>query len=139
VGLSLGEWRALQRIDKSVRRSDPRLATTLAIFSRLAADETMPRHERLRIESSRLRAAATLAMLTMLRALHRTGVATWRLLLRAGRGASAAARLLAAWCLRRRAPDLRAGAHPGAAAVSASPAKIRLTGRGSAEPARRAG
>jgi hypothetical protein len=40
-------WR-LRRIGKVVRNADPLLAAKLAIFSRLAAGDPMPGHERLR-------------------------------------------------------------------------------------------
>jgi len=39
-------WR-LRRIGKAVGRADPRLAAKLAMFSRLAAGDPMPAHERL--------------------------------------------------------------------------------------------
>jgi hypothetical protein len=45
--LSMTEWWRLRRIDKAVRHADPRLAAKLAMFSRLAADDPMPGHERL--------------------------------------------------------------------------------------------
>jgi hypothetical protein len=46
--LSLIERWRLRRIGKAVRRADPRLAAKLAMFSRLAAGDPMPGHERLR-------------------------------------------------------------------------------------------
>ena len=46
--LSLIERWRLRRIGKAVRRADPRFAAKLAIFSRLAAGDPMPEHERLR-------------------------------------------------------------------------------------------
>lgn len=45
--LNLKDRRKLRQIDKEVRRTDPRLASLLAMFSRLAAGEPMPAHERL--------------------------------------------------------------------------------------------
>ena len=45
--LSLSERWKLHRIEVAVRRSDPRLAALLAMFSRLAARDAMPPHERL--------------------------------------------------------------------------------------------
>ena len=45
--LSLSERWKLHRIGVAVRRSDPRLASLLAIFTRLAARDAMPPHERL--------------------------------------------------------------------------------------------
>jgi hypothetical protein len=53
--LSLKERRSLRRIGKAVRDADPLLATKLAIFSRLAAAEPMPGHERLPAADSRSR------------------------------------------------------------------------------------
>ena len=47
MGLSLRERWQLHRIEVDVRRSDPRLAALLAIFTRLAARDAMPPHERL--------------------------------------------------------------------------------------------
>jgi hypothetical protein len=49
--LSLTERWRLHRIGKAVHRADPRLAAKLAIFSRLAAGDPMPAHERLRAAS----------------------------------------------------------------------------------------
>jgi hypothetical protein len=45
--LSLIERWRLRRMAKAVGRADPRLAAKLAIFSRLAAGDPMPGHERL--------------------------------------------------------------------------------------------
>lgn len=45
--LSLTERRRLRKIDKAIRRSDPRLAGLISMFSRLAAQDAMPGHERL--------------------------------------------------------------------------------------------
>ena len=45
--LSLSERWKLHRIGVAVRRSDPRLAALLAMFTRLAARDAMPPHERL--------------------------------------------------------------------------------------------
>jgi len=45
--LSLSERWKLHRIEVAVRRSDPRLAALLAMFTRLAARDAMPPHERL--------------------------------------------------------------------------------------------
>jgi hypothetical protein len=45
--LSLIERWRLRRIGRAVGRADPRLAGKLAIFSRLAAGDPMPGHERL--------------------------------------------------------------------------------------------
>ncbi len=51
--LSLMEWWRLHRIGKSVRRADPLLAAKLGIFSKLAARDPMPGHERLRAPGNR--------------------------------------------------------------------------------------
>lgn len=73
--LSVSERRKLHRIDEAVRRSDPRLASLIGIFSRLTAGEAMPAHERLRsrhspIRSSLLAATAVItAMITWLAAM----------------------------------------------------------------------
>ena len=45
--LSLSERWKLHRIEVALRRSDPRLAALLAIFTRLAVRDAMPPHERL--------------------------------------------------------------------------------------------
>lgn len=65
--LSLSEWRELSKIDKAMRRTDPRLASLLAIFTRLAASEAMPGHERLRYRGSQIRAALALVIIAVLR------------------------------------------------------------------------
>ena len=46
--LSLRERRNLRRIDRTLRGADPRLASMLDMFSRLAAGDAMPPHEQLR-------------------------------------------------------------------------------------------
>lgn len=45
--LPFSERRKLRRIGRAISRSDPRLASLLDFFSRLAADDAMPGHERL--------------------------------------------------------------------------------------------
>ena len=45
--LPFSERRRLRRIGKAIGRSDPRLASLLGIFSKLAVDDAMPGHERL--------------------------------------------------------------------------------------------
>lgn len=76
--LSLSEWRELHKIDKTVRRSDPRLASLLAIFTRLAASEAMPGHERLRGRGSHIRAVLSLAIIAVLRMISQTFVLATR-------------------------------------------------------------
>ena len=51
--LSLKERWRLHRIGKTVRDADPLLAGKLGIFSRLAARDPMPGHERLPAAGSR--------------------------------------------------------------------------------------
>ena len=46
--LSLRERRNLRCINRTLRGADPRLASMLDMFSRLAAGDAMPRHEQLR-------------------------------------------------------------------------------------------
>jgi Protein of unknown function (DUF3040) len=46
--LSLRERRNLRRINRTLRGADPRLASMLDMFSRLAAGDAMPSHEQLR-------------------------------------------------------------------------------------------
>jgi hypothetical protein len=48
MGLPVRQRRVLQRIEGTLRGSDPRLAALYAIFSRLTRDEEMPRIEQLR-------------------------------------------------------------------------------------------
>ncbi|HEU5388422.1 MAG TPA: hypothetical protein VFV73_21205 [Streptosporangiaceae bacterium] len=53
--LSLKERWSLRRIGKVVQDADPLLAAKLAIFSRLAAGDPMPGHERLPAADNRSR------------------------------------------------------------------------------------
>lgn len=80
--LSLREWRELHEIDRTVRRSDPWLAALLAIFSRLAASDPMPGHERLPARVVRLVAITMLAGTAAARVITQTAVvlgrACWR-------------------------------------------------------------
>jgi hypothetical protein len=46
--LSLRERRNLRGINRTLRGADPRLASMLDMFSRLAAGDAMPPHEQLR-------------------------------------------------------------------------------------------
>ncbi|HTW00671.1 MAG TPA: hypothetical protein VMF87_10265, partial [Streptosporangiaceae bacterium] len=55
--LSVREQRLLDGIDETTRRSDPRLTSMLAIFTRLTADEAMPDRERLTTLAGRARSA----------------------------------------------------------------------------------
>jgi hypothetical protein len=64
VSLPSRQQRLLRAIDKAICRCDPRLASMLAIFDRLAAGDPMPGHEQLQTPASRvLAAAATIATL----------------------------------------------------------------------------
>jgi hypothetical protein len=47
MSLPRRQRRSLKSVAEAVRRSDPRLASMLAMFARLAADDDMPGHERL--------------------------------------------------------------------------------------------
>ncbi|MDR0342080.1 MAG: hypothetical protein LBI49_03015 [Nocardiopsaceae bacterium] len=47
MGLTLRERRALARIQEDLGAADPRLASLLDMFGRLAAADGMPRHERI--------------------------------------------------------------------------------------------
>jgi hypothetical protein len=48
VGLPARQRRVLERIESTLRGSDPKLAALYAIFARLTQDEEMPRVEQLR-------------------------------------------------------------------------------------------
>lgn len=75
MSLSLREWRDLHEIDRTVRRSDPRLAALLAIFSRLAASDIMPGHKRLPARVVRLWAITMLAGTAAARVITQTAAA----------------------------------------------------------------
>ena len=57
--LSLREQRNLRRIDRTLRGADPRLASMLDMFSRLAAGDAMPPHEQLRAVGGHTQATMT--------------------------------------------------------------------------------
>jgi hypothetical protein len=80
--LSLTEWRELCKIDKTVSCSDPRLASLLAIFTRLAASEAMPDHERLRYRGSQIWAAVSLALIAVLKVISQVPVLAARMMAR---------------------------------------------------------
>jgi hypothetical protein len=67
--LSFREQQLLKGIDKAVCRSDPQLASMLAIFDRLGVGEAMPDREELRRPPGRvkavLRAAASPAVMVV--------------------------------------------------------------------------
>jgi hypothetical protein len=54
MGLPARQLRVLERIEGTLRGSDPRLASLYAIFSRLTRDEEMPRVEQVRHGVTRL-------------------------------------------------------------------------------------
>jgi hypothetical protein len=89
--LSLNEWRALRGIGRQVCRSDPQLASLLAIFSRLSAAEAMPGHERMRHGADRILARLALAVTAATRTVVRV-IARPARALRALRAARLAAR-----------------------------------------------
>ena len=49
MSLSASEQQALDSIEATLTSADPKLASRLAIFARLASGEEMPLHERVRI------------------------------------------------------------------------------------------
>ncbi len=55
MGLPVGQRKHLDRIESSLRSSDPRLASLFAIFTRLNRDEEMPAMEQLRAGVAQLR------------------------------------------------------------------------------------
>ena len=57
--LPLSERRRLRRIGKAIGRSDPRLASLLGMFSKLAVDDAMPGHENLHARHSAARPIMT--------------------------------------------------------------------------------
>lgn len=62
MSLSCRQQRLLGRTGDAICRSDPRLASMLALFARLAAGEEMPGREQLRAPAlSRLRASVLMA------------------------------------------------------------------------------
>jgi Protein of unknown function (DUF3040) len=54
VSLPASQQRILDRIDRRLRDSDPKLASLFAIFTRLTHDEDMPRIEEIRARLARL-------------------------------------------------------------------------------------
>jgi hypothetical protein len=57
--LSRRERRNLRRINRTLRGADPRLASMLDMFSRLAAGDAMPPHEQLRTAGGHTQATLT--------------------------------------------------------------------------------
>ena len=60
MSLPSRQQRLLREIDNAVSRSDPRLASMVAIFARLAAGEQMPGREQLQTPASRMLGAAAI-------------------------------------------------------------------------------
>jgi Protein of unknown function (DUF3040) len=54
VTLPVSQQRTLDRIDRMLRDSDPRLAALFAIFTRLTRDEEIPRIEEIRARLTRI-------------------------------------------------------------------------------------
>ena len=54
MSLPASQQRMLDRIDRMLRDSDPRLAALFAIFTRLTWDEEMPRIEQIRARLTRI-------------------------------------------------------------------------------------
>ncbi|GEM_PF-2457679 len=52
MGLPASQRRILEEIEETLRRSDPRLTSLFAIFTRLNHDEDMPRIEELRAKAA---------------------------------------------------------------------------------------
>jgi hypothetical protein len=52
MGLPAAQRRILERIEHSLRGSDPRLAALFSIFTRLTCDEEMPRIEQVRAKAA---------------------------------------------------------------------------------------
>jgi hypothetical protein len=52
MGLPASQRRILERIEDSLRGSDPRLAALFSIFTRLTHDEDMPRFEQVRAKGA---------------------------------------------------------------------------------------
>ena len=76
MGLPASQRRILEKIENTLRGTDPRLTSLFAIFSRLNRDEEMPRIEELRARASQL--LARLRHRPGHRARHRPGSADRR-------------------------------------------------------------
>jgi hypothetical protein len=70
MGLPARQRRVLERIESTLRGSDPRLAALYAIFAKLTRDEEMPRIEQLRQGASVLFARLRLVSAAVLARLH---------------------------------------------------------------------
>lgn len=122
MSLSCRQQRLLREIDDAVCRADPRLASMLAIFGRLAAGEGMPGRERLRTPALvRVRAVLAAAVTAAAALLTRAAGACARGLHSAAAACAAAAAGLAghhppagrAAPPRSPAAGIRAGVRPG--------------------------
>lgn len=74
MSLSRRQQRLLTGID-AVRSPDPRTASMLAAFGRIAAGQPMPRREELRGPASRIRAVLLAAASAVRSTLHQAGAA----------------------------------------------------------------
>ncbi len=122
MSLSCRQQRLLRQIDDAVCRADPRLASMLAIFGRLAAGEEMPGGEQLRTPPLvRVRAVLAAAVTAAVALLTRAAGACARGLRSAAAACAAAAAGLAgrrplagrAASARTPAAGTRTGARPG--------------------------
>jgi Protein of unknown function (DUF3040) len=73
MSLPRRERRVLTATEAAVCRSDPALASMMAIFSRLAADEDMPAHERAPVTFARVLAAMMAAVAAVIHFAARAG------------------------------------------------------------------
>ena len=76
MGLPARQLKVLDRIETTLRGSDPRLASLYAIFTRLTRDEEMPRIEQLRYNAVRVmtRLRLMLAAISRRRVITRTAL-----------------------------------------------------------------
>lgn len=70
MGLPVRERRVLERIESTLRGSDPKLAAIYAMFARLNQDEEMPRIEQLRHSALVVLIRIRLALASMTSRLH---------------------------------------------------------------------
>jgi hypothetical protein len=80
MGLSVRQQWSLYRIEDSIRRSDPRLTSTMCAFPMFALDGEMPQHERLRSRVANGCGVALLALLRVLLVIAQSADLCWRTL-----------------------------------------------------------
>jgi hypothetical protein len=107
VSLPSRQQRLLREIDKAVSRCDPRLASMLAMFARLAAGEQMPGREQLQTPASRMPVAAAIVAALISRA---AGGCARQLWLALTAGTAAATGLARNWPLAKRGASPRSPA-----------------------------